>query len=406
MTSAARWLTVIGIGEDGLDGLSAVAREALAAADILVGGRRQLAMVPDNGRERIAWESPLTTTLNRIMEMTGRPVVVLATGNPMWFGIGATLSRSVPAAEMRVIPAPSAFSLAAGRLGWPISEVECLTLHGRAIDRVRYFLSPNTRMIILSHDGETPGRVAAILRETGFGKSTISVLTHMSGPEEYMFANTADEWESSDVPDLNTIAVHCQSGPESRALSRMPGLPDDAFSHDGTITKREVRASTLASLAPLPGQLLWDVGAGHGTISIEWMRSDVKGTTHAVAIEQNADRLNAIRDNALALGVPNLEIVDGKAPGVLEELDPPDAVFIGGGLSTTDMLETCWNNLKPGGRLVANSVTFEGEKLLMEWAETTKGELIRFDISHGSAVGSFKSWDPAKPVTQLRAIKK
>ena len=221
-----------------------------------------------------------------------------------------------------------------------------------------------------------------------------------------MFANTADEWESSDVADLNTIAVHCQSGPESQVLSRMPGLPDDAFSHDGTITKWEVRASTLASLAPLPGQLLWDVGAGHGTVAIEWMRSDVKGTARAFAIEHNADRINAIRDNALALGVPDLEIVAGKAPDVLAELDSPDAVFIGGGLSTPDMLATCWNNLKPAGRLVANSVTFEGEKILMEWAETTKGELIRFDISRGSTVGSFKSWYPARPVTQLRATKK
>ena len=227
-------------------------------------------------------------------------------------------------------------------------------------------------MIILSHDGETPGRVAAILRETGFGKSTIAVLTHMSGPEENMFASTADEWERSDVPDLNTIAVHCQSGPESRALSRCPGSL--------TMPSATMAPSPNEKFGPPPWRLwllcqdscygMW--ARRHGTISIEWMRSDVKGTTHAVAIEQNTDRLNAIRDNALALGVPNLEIVEGKAPGVLAELDPPDAVFIGGGLSTTDMFETCWNNLKPGGRLVANSVTFEGEKLLMEWAETTK----------------------------------
>lgn len=406
MTTAARWLTVIGIGEDGLDGLSAVAREALISADILVGGNRHLAMVPEDGRDRIVWGSPLAVTLDRIMEMAGRPVAVLATGNPMWFGIGATLSRSVPPEAMRIIPAPSAFSLAASRLGWPVAEVECLTVHGRAIDRIRYFLGPNIRMIILSHDGETPAQVASILRETGYGKSAVAVFTHISGPEEDMIASTADEWVSSEVADLNTIAIHCQSGPESRVLSRVPGLPDDIFSHDGTITKREVRATTLASLAPLPGQLLWDVGAGHGTVAIEWMRSDVKGTTRAVAIEHNSDRINAIRDNALALGVPDLDIVAGKAPDVLAELEPPDAVFIGGGLSTPDMVATCWNNLKPGGRLVANSVTFEGEKLLMEWAETTKGELIRFDISRGSAVGSFKSWDPAKPVTQLRATKK
>ena len=323
----------------------------------------------------------------------------------MWYGVGATLCRTVPPEEMSIIPAPSAFSLAASRLGWPLAETECLTVHGRAIDRVRYFLSPDARMIILSNDGETPAEIAKILIETGFGQSAMAVFTHMSGSNEDMLSAPAEDWDNSEVADLNTIAVHCLAGTESRSFSRSPGLPDDAFAHDGNITKREIRAATLAALVPMPGQLLWDVGAGHGTIAIEWMRSDVKGTTKAIAVEGKAKRTAAMRDNALALGVPDLEIIEGRAPTVLKGLEAPDAVFIGGGLTKSDMLATCWGELNPGGRLVANSVTFEGEKLLMDWAAVTNGELVRFEISHGGSVGSFKGWEPAKPVTQLRAIK-
>ena len=256
------------------------------------------------------------------------------------------------------------------------------------------------------HDGKTPAQVASILREAGYGRSTLNVFTHMSGPDEDMFAHSADEWGNLAVADFNTIAIHCRAGPDTRMLSRSPGLPDNAFYHDGNITKQEIRAATLAALIPMPGQLLWDVGAGHGTVAIEWMRSDPKGTTRAIAIEKNANRVGTMQDNALALGVPDLEILEGKAPEALEDLDTPDAVFIGGGLTTADMMATCWGKLYPGGRLVANSVTFEGEKILIEWAEVTDGELVRFEISHGGALGFFKGWEPGKPVTQLRTTKK
>lgn len=397
------WLTVIGIGEDGIDGLNAIAKSALDGAEVLVGGERHLAMIEDDGRQRIEWGKPLAATIEEIQEKRGQAVAVLATGNPMWYGIGATLCRSISPGELRIIPAPSAFSLAASRLGWPLADTECLTIHGRSIERVRYFLAPNARLIILSNDGGSPNDIARMLCDTGFEQSRINVLTHMSGPLEEIISASAKDWADRDVADLNTIAVECIAGPNSTLLSRAPGLPDDVFNHDGQLTKREIRSASLAALAPLPGQLLWDVGAGCGSISIEWMRASVP--MRAIAVEQNKDRIAAIHDNALALGVPDMEIVEGVAPDALEALDPPDAVFIGGGLSAAGLFDHCWSALKPGGRLVANSVTFEGEQALIEWAEKIDGELVRFEISRSQKVGRFTGWQPMKPVTQLRAVK-
>jgi precorrin-6Y C5,15-methyltransferase (decarboxylating) len=397
------WLTVIGIGEDGIDGLNASARSALQRAEVLVGGARHLEMVADDGRPRIEWGKPLAATIDEICGMRGRLVAVLATGDPMWYGIGASLCRNIDPAELRIIPAPSAFSLAASRLGWALAEAECLTVHGRAVDRVRYFLAPDARLIILSNDGDTPGAIARILAETGLGESEIAVLTHMSGPDEEMITGTAAGWGDRQVADLNTIAIHCVAGPDYIARSPAPGLHDEAFSHDGQLTKREIRAATIASLVPMPGQLLWDVGAGCGSIAIEWMRASPRAA--AIAIERNQTRGATIRDNALALGVPDLELIEGEAPDALEGLAAPDAVFVGGGLSAAGLLELCWNQLKPEGRLVANSVTFEGEQVLIDWAAKTGGELVRFEISRSKKLGHFTGWKPMKPVTQLRAVK-
>lgn len=397
------WLTVIGIGEDGISGLNAAARAALAEAEVLVGGSRHLSMVADDGRPRIEWGKPLAATIEEICDRRGQPVAVLATGNPMWYGIGATLYRNIEPGELRIIPAPSAFSLAASRLGWALAETECLTVHGRAIDRVRYFLAPDVRLIILSDDGDTPGEIARILTETGLGDSQINVLTHMSGPDEEVITAEAAEWGDRMVADLNTIAVHCVAGPDYVARSSAPGLHDEAFSHDGQLTKREIRSATIAALVPMPGQLLWDVGAGCGSIAIEWMRASPRA--RAVAVEQNDVRGSTIRDNALALGVPDLELIEGTAPDALGGLGAPDAIFIGGGLSADGLLEHCWRELKLEGRLVANSVTFEGEQILIDWAARTGGELVRFEISRSGKLGQFTGWQPMKPVTQLRAVK-
>ncbi|NQV55925.1 MAG: precorrin-6y C5,15-methyltransferase (decarboxylating) subunit CbiE [Rhodospirillales bacterium] len=397
------WLTVIGIGDDGIDGLNSIARTALDGADVLVGGSRHLGMVAEDGRPRIEWKKPLASTIEEIIERRGQSVAVLATGNPMWYGIGATLSRSMDPGELCIIPAPSAFSLAASRLGWALADVECLTVHGRSIDRVRYFLNPDARLIILSNDGETPYEIGRILTDTGFGDSELNVLTHMSGPLEEIITTKARAWGKRPVADLNTIAVHCVADGDYVPLSSVPGLPDDAFTHDGQLTKREIRSASIAALAPFPGQTLWDIGAGSGSIAIEWMRSCPRAA--AIAVERNAARAANIRDNAMSLGVPDLQIVVAEAAAALDTLAAPDAVFIGGGLSTPEIIEKCWNALKPGGRLVANSVTFEGEHVLMDWTEKCDGELVRFEISRSGKLGQFNGWEPMKPVTQLRAIK-
>jgi precorrin-6Y C5,15-methyltransferase (decarboxylating) len=397
------WLSVIGIGEDGIDGLNASARAALEKAEVLVGGARHLAMVEDDGRPRIEWGNPLAATIEEICEKRGQLVAVLATGDPMWYGIGATLARNIAAGEMRIIPAPSAFSLAASRLGWALAEAECLTVHGRAVDRLRYFLAPDAHLIILSNDGDTPGAIADILVETGLGESQVNVLTHMSGPNEEMITKSAKDWNDEMVADLNTVAIHCVAGPDYMPRSPAPGLHDEAFAHDGQLTKREIRAATIASLVPMPGQLLWDVGAGCGSVAIEWMRASPRAA--AIAIEQDPVRGANIRDNALALGVPDLELIVAAAPGALSGLEAPDAIFIGGGLSAPALFDLCWQALKPEGRLVANSVTFEGEQILMDWAAKTGGQLVRYEISRVANLGKFSGWQPMKPVTQLRAVK-
>lgn len=397
------WLTIVGIGEDGWEGLSTLARRQVERAELLVGGERHLAMIPTSDVPRQVWARPIHETLDNIVEHRGSPVVVLATGDPMWFGVGATLCQRVSAAEVRVFPSPSAFSMVAARMGWPISETECLTVHGRNLDRVRAFIAPDVRLIILANDGGTAVKLSAILVEAGYSASEISVFSHLQGDDEAAIRSTAAEWAQESIPNLNTIAVHCHPDPGTRPLARTPGLPDDAFEHDGQLTKREIRAATMAALSPLPGQHLWDVGAGCGSIAIEWMRAQPRAT--ASAIERDPARLTLIQGNAVSLGVPDLDVIEGSAPGALEALPPPNAIFLGGGLTEPDLAERCWSALSPGGRFVANAVTFEGEAELFSLAEMSGGELVKFEISRSSGIGRFNAWSPMKPVTQLRAIK-
>lgn len=397
------WLTIVGIGEDGVAGLSPIARAAIDSAEILVGGARHLAMIPDDGRRRIAWASPMEQTIEELATLAGKRVTIVATGDPMWFGIGATLRRSFAADAMRVIPSPSAFSLAAARMGWPIADVECLTVHGRPLERIRAFTHPGRRLLVLSHDGATPSRAAAMLNEMGFGASTLTALSHLGGTKEDVVAATAAAWGNRTVADLNTLAIACIAAPGARIFARVPGLPDDAFRHDGQLTKREVRAITLAALAPLPGEHLWDIGAGCGSIAIEWLRSGP--SMRASAVERNATRAAMIAENALALGVPDLAIVQGQAPDALTGLAAPNAVFIGGGITSPSTMETAWAALPSGGRLVANAVTLEGEGVLIAARQTYGGELVRLEVSHAEPVGRFTSWKPKLAVTQWRAVK-
>ncbi len=298
--------------------------------------------------------------VDEIVGLRGTPVCVLATGDPMFFGIGVTLAKRVSVDEMTILPAPSAFSLACARLGWPLAEVETLTLHGRPLALINGYIQPGARLLILSNDGATPCQVAGVLRERGYGESRLSVFEHMGGDKERCIEATAADWAQDRVADLNTLAVACIADPGAAHLPRVPGLPDDAFAHDGQLTKREVRAATLAALAPAPGQLLWDVGAGCGSIAIEWLRA--APNARAIAIERDAARRALIEANAATLGVPRLEIVAGVAPAALGGLAAPDAVFIGGGVADAALVEACWRALRLGGRLVANVVTVEGER--------------------------------------------
>ena len=396
-------IAVVGLGEDGLDGLGPAARALVAQAEVLVGGRRHLALVGPHAAERLLWRTPLADTIAEIKARAGKRVVVLATGDPMWFGIGVTLGRHFAPDELTILPAPSAFSLACARLGWPLAEVECLTLHGRPLELLDGWLAPGLKLLLLSNDGGTPARVAARLRAAGFGPSRMVVLGHMGGPAECAVEARAEAWPPEPSPDLNTIALELVAGAAARPLSRSPGLPDDAFRHDGQLTKREIRAVALARLAPMPGQLLWDVGAGCGSIAIEWMRA-ARGAS-AIAIERDPARAALVSANALALGVPRLEIVAGAAPDCLDGLSLPDAIFIGGGVSAPGMPARCWRALRPGGRLVANVVTVEGEAALAAAHAQFGGDLTRLAVSRAEPVGPYLGWRPLMPVTQWSATK-
>lgn len=402
-----RWLSVVGIGEDGMDALSPAARALIGTAETLIGGARHLAMVPPGRAERLAWRQPLTDTFDDIAARRGRRVVVLASGDPLWYGVAAALLRRFSAEEMTILPQPSAFSRAAARLGWPLAECTMLSLHGRPLDALRLHLAPGARLLLLANDRQTPGQVAALLTATGWGPSRIAVLEHLGGPLEAIRTGKADEWRTECRADLNTVAVECVAGSEARPLSRLAGLPDDAFEHDGQLTKREVRAVTLATLAPLPGERLWDIGAGCGSIAIEWLRASERGA--AIAVEKDSARAAVIARNAAMLGAPGLHLIAGSAPAALDripaELAPPDAIFVGGGIGDAAMLPALWAGLRPGGRLVANAVSLAGEAALLAWQARHGGELRRIAVSRAAPLGGQQAWRPLLPVTQLAAIK-
>lgn len=399
-----RWITVVGLGEDGMERLSPEARAAIDDAEVLVGGERHLALVPRGGLERLTWRTPLKDTMADIAARRGKRVVVLASGDPMWFGVGATLARHFAPEEMTILPVPGAFSLAAARLAWSLPDVATITLHGRKLEHLNAHLAPNRRILILSENGDTPGQVARLLTERGFGDSRLQVLEHLGGPQERHVDGIARSWTHLRSADLNTIAVTCVAAPDATILADAPGLADDLYEHDGQLTKREVRAATIAALMPLPGQVLWDVGAGCGSIGIEWMRASRHG--QAIAIERDAARAQAILRNAAHLGVPTLRLVQGAAPAALTDLPAPDTIFIGGGIGGAEVAERCWAALKPGGRLVANVVTVEGETVLARLQRDWGGSLTRIAISRAEKIGGLLGWRPLMPVTQFASVKR
>ena len=398
----APWLTVVGIGEDGFKGLGKNARRALLGASRIFGGQRQLNLLPACIRgERQLWPSPFS--LDPVLALRGEPVCVLASGDPMFFGVGASLARQVPDAEMLILPAPSSCSLAAARMGWPLQEVVTLSVVARPLAALSAQLFSGVRLLVLSNDGQSPAAVAALLRERGFGPSRLSVLEHLGGANERRIDGVANDWNDPAVADLNLITIECIAAPDTPRLSRLAGLPDSAFQHDGQLTKRDVRAITLARLAPVPGELLWDVGAGSGSIGIEWMRAHPSCRT--LAIEADEGRQLLIEHNRDALGVPGLQLIRGSAPQALAGLELPDAIFIGGGVTREGVLDTCWAQLKPGGRLIANAVTLQSEVTLMTWRERHGGELTRIHVAQAQPLGEFDTWRQALPITLLDVTK-
>lgn len=400
----ARWLTIVGIGEDGLAGLGDEAKQRIAGAEIIFGGKRHLALVASFAKgDARPWPVPFDPEMRDVLALAGKNVCVLASGDPFFHGVGATLAHKVKAREMHVIPAPSAVSLAAARLGWALQEIETVSLHGHSIDLIRPLLQPNARILALTSDAQTPAAIARLLTELDFGASRLTVLEALGGPMETTRSTRADAFDIENINPLNVLAIEIESSPQARVLPLTVGLADHLFDHDGQITKREIRAITLSALAPRRGELLWDIGAGSGSIGIEWMLAHPLMRT--IAIEADPIRAARVAHNAAACGVPGLVVVEGSAPKALAKLDTPDAIFIGGGGSGAGVLKAAIEALRPGGRLVANAVTLEMEALLLAQHIKLGGDLTRIGISRASPVGSMQAWRPAMPVTQWSWVK-
>jgi precorrin-6Y C5,15-methyltransferase (decarboxylating) len=397
--ASPRWLSIVGIGEDGVEGLTASARGLIGAAEIVFGGRRHLGLAAPliRGAAR-PWPSPFDGAADEVLQHRGRQICVLASGDPFNYGIGAVLARKIDAREMIVVPAPSAFSLAAARLGWSLPQTVLLSAHGRMLDLVRPHLQPGARILALTSDGEGPAALARLLAQSGFGGSRLTALEALGGSRERVRTTTAAGFNLGTADALNILAIEVEAASDARVIARSAGLPDDLFEHDGQITKRAVRAVTLSSLAPRRGEFLWDIGAGSGSVAIEWMLVDP--SMRAIAFERRADRAARIRRNAAAFGVPGLEIVEDVAPAALADREPPDAVFIGGGASDAGVFDAATSVLRAGGRLVVNAVTLETEVLLIARHAALGGEMIRIAISCAGAIGEKTGWRSAMPVTQ------
>lgn len=397
----SKWLNIIGIGEDGVAGLSGEAISLLENAEVIVGGDRHHGLVTNLNAKKIAWPSPFDAMIDEIKSHMGKKIVILVTGDPLWYSVGARITRSIPAKEIKFFPQLSAFQLASVRMGWSLADCETLTIHGRATEQIIPNIAPNVRLLILTQDNASPKEVATLLTERGFGESRLSVLVAMGGPNEKRFDGKATDW-NHEVPDFHTLAVECRAGKSSEHFGRT-GLPDHAFESDGQLTKRVVRSATLSALAPYPDALLWDIGAGCGSIGIEWMRAARGAKT--IAIEKETNRLSMIENNALKLGVPELEIILGEAPQALSGLARPDAIFIGGGIANSGLFEMAWQALREGGKMVANVVTLEGEALVSNLFQKYGGSLERIEVSSAIEVGKFHAMNPAMSVLQWSTVK-
>lgn len=404
-----RWLSIVGIGEEGIDGLGELARGLIESAEIVYGGSRHLALAAPLIRgTTYTWGSPFEESVAEVLAYRGRPVCVLASGDPFQHGVGSVLARHVAPDETITVPAVSAFTLAASRLLWPLPETTLLSLCGRSLDFIRPHLQPGVRILTLTSGASAPAALAELLCDVGFGASQITVLEALGGPRERVRSARATAFDLDSIAALNTVAIEVAAAePTARILPRVAGLADELFEHDGQITKREIRALTLSALAPRRGERLWDVGAGSGSVAIEWMLADP--SMSAIAIERRSDRAARIRRNAAACGVPDLQVLEADAPQALDGLQRPDAIFIGGGAATPGMIETVQAALRTNGRLVINAVTLETEAILLSMQAQHGGTLIRMEIHRASPIGgetarSF-SWRPAMPITQWTWVK-
>jgi precorrin-6B C5,15-methyltransferase / cobalt-precorrin-6B C5,C15-methyltransferase len=407
VSSTSHWLSIVGIGESGWDDLSAEARRAVAAAELLYGGARHLAFVPAAASVavRIPWPSPMAPAVDQILtEYRGKKTItVLASGDPMLHGVGVPLTRDLAATEFRVVPQVSAFSLACARLGWPIAETNLITLVNRPVEQLLRHLYPGQRLVIFSEDDSTPAIVARLLTEFGYGPSKIDVFENLGGCSERNTRGLAASWRKDQCGKLNLMAILCARDTTAQTLSLASGLPDDAFDTDGQLTKREVRAVTLARLAPLPNQILWDVGAGTGSIGIEWMR--IHPSCSCIAFEAREGRAARIRLNAARLGVPALKVIEGTAPAAFAGVRAPDVIFLGGSVDDDHLFDACWAALPRGGRLVANGVTLQSESRLAARHALHGGDLVRMMIARTDRIGDSLGWRPMMPITQWTVIK-
>jgi precorrin-6Y C5,15-methyltransferase (decarboxylating) len=396
------WLDIIGIGEDGMAGLSADAIGRLEAAEILIGGDRHHLLTENIKAKRLSWPSPFDAMLDEIKSHRGKNLAILVTGDPLWFSAGARIARVIPTEEIRFHPQISAFQWAACRMGWSMADIETVTVHGRAAEQIIPHFAPGVRIFALTKDRTSPGDVARLLSARGFGQSRLTVLAALGGPEEQRIYGIAESWDQ-EVPDFHVLAIECVASAVATNFSRIGGLADDAFEHDGQMTKRVVRAATLSALQPYPDAVLWDIGCGCGSVAIEWMRA-ARGAM-AIGIECDPGRLEMAKRNATVLGVPKLKLVEGIAPTALKDLPTPDAVFIGGGLTGKGVFETAFDRLRPLGRLVANAVTLESEARLVALYEKHGGTLDRISASEAVAVGRYHGMKPFMSVTQWTMVK-
>ena len=397
------WLSIIGLGEDGLDGLSAAARDRLTQAELIAGGRRHLALVASFGKPTLQWDTPFAASIPKLLAHRGRRVVALCSGDPFWYGAGSVFADSVPTEETIAIPAPSAFTWAAARLRWRLEETIALGLHARPIELLRPHLRTGARLIVLARDGTAPAQIADYLDGLGFGPSRLTILEALGGPRERIRVASAVNFAVDDIRSPVAVAIEAIATPNAIIIPGVAGLPDELFENDGQLTKREIRAVSLSTLAPRGGELLWDVGAGSGAIGIEWLLAHP--TNHAIGIEAREARLTTARANAQSLGVPHFDLRLGTAPDALKDLPTPDAVFVGGGASRDGVLDAIWQALPPGGRLVVNSVTLETEAILIAWQARRGGSLLRLSVERAGAVGGLTGWRPAMPVVQWSVTK-